>query len=178
MKAVIQRVTEASVTIDGQVVGEIGHGILLLLGVCPQDGEKEAAWLADKVVNLRIFTDNEDKMNLSLMDGLPVHLIWGLQKRAAPLLHRRRPAGDRRPAVSVFCPLHPGRRSTPGGHRPVWGGYEGGPRQRRAGHLDSGHRRNHAEKVTLPRDKIIGRLENSRNGEKANGCLCRRRWNH
>ena len=68
MKAVIQRVTEASVTIDGQVVGEIGHGILLLLGVCPQDGEKEAAWLADKVVNLRIFTDNEDKMNLSLMD--------------------------------------------------------------------------------------------------------------
>ena len=52
MKAVIQRVTEASVTIDGQVVGEIGHGILLLLGVCPQDGEKEAAWLADKVVNL------------------------------------------------------------------------------------------------------------------------------
>ena len=68
MKAVIQRVTEASVTIDGQVVGEIGHGLLLLLGVCPQDGEKEAAWLADKVVNLRIFTDNEDKMNLSLMD--------------------------------------------------------------------------------------------------------------
>ena len=68
MKAVIQRVTEASVTIDGQVVGEIGHGILLLLGVCPQDGEKEAAWLADKVVNLRIFTDSEDKMNLSLMD--------------------------------------------------------------------------------------------------------------
>lgn len=49
-------------------MGEIGHGILLLLGVCPQDGEKEAAWLADKVVNLRIFTDNEDKMNLSLMD--------------------------------------------------------------------------------------------------------------
>lgn len=68
MRAVIQRVTEASVTIDGERVGEIGHGILLLLGVCPQDSEKEAAWLAEKVINLRIFTDSEDKMNLSLMD--------------------------------------------------------------------------------------------------------------
>lgn len=68
MKAVIQRVTEASVTVEGKPVADIGRGILVLLGITHSDGEKNADWIADKVVNLRIFEDDSGKMNLSVMD--------------------------------------------------------------------------------------------------------------
>ena len=68
MRAVIQRVSSASVTVDGQVTGEITKGLLILLGVAPNDGEKECQWLASKLVNLRIFSDLEGKMNDSLLD--------------------------------------------------------------------------------------------------------------
>lgn len=66
MKAVIQRVTTASVLVEGQTVGEIGRGILVLLGVEKGDVEAWADWLAEKIVNLRIFEDEAGKMNLSL----------------------------------------------------------------------------------------------------------------
>ncbi len=68
MKAVIQRVTECTVTVDGQIVGQIGQGFLILLGVEAGDTEKEAQKLAVKAAGLRIFTDENDKMNLSLTD--------------------------------------------------------------------------------------------------------------
>jgi D-tyrosyl-tRNA(Tyr) deacylase len=68
MRAVLQRVAEARVRIDGAVVGEIGRGLLVLLGVAPGDAEEQARWLADKIVGLRIFADAEDKMNLSVAD--------------------------------------------------------------------------------------------------------------
>lgn len=68
MRAVLQRVSRAKVTIDGRVSGEIGTGFLILLGVAPEDTEKEAEYLAKKCVGLRVFTDSEDKMNLSLED--------------------------------------------------------------------------------------------------------------
>ncbi|TGU74292.1 D-tyrosyl-tRNA(Tyr) deacylase [Geomonas terrae] len=68
MKAVIQRVKTASVRVDGKVVGEIDHGILVLLGVEIGDSCKQADWLAEKIVNLRIFTDEQGKMNLALAD--------------------------------------------------------------------------------------------------------------
>lgn len=68
MKAVIQRVKQASVLVDGKVVGEIGHGILVLLGVEIGDGCKQADWMAEKIVNLRIFSDEQGKMNLALPD--------------------------------------------------------------------------------------------------------------
>lgn len=68
MKAVIQRVIQASVTIDGAVVGAIGHGIVLLLGVEKGDAKEDVAWLMHKIVNLRIFEDDFGKMNLSLLD--------------------------------------------------------------------------------------------------------------
>ena len=68
MRVVVQRVTEASVAIDEEVVGEIGRGVLLFVGIAPDDGPEQARWLADKVPNLRIFSDDEDKMNLSLLD--------------------------------------------------------------------------------------------------------------
>ena len=68
MKAVYQRVTRASVTVDGETVGRIDDGILLLVGVCPEDTSAEAALLAQKVANMRVFCDEQDKMNLSVLD--------------------------------------------------------------------------------------------------------------
>ena len=67
MRAVIQRVAHAKVVVDGSVRGEIGQGFLVLLGVGEGDTEKEAKTMAEKVANLRIFTDENDKMNLSLL---------------------------------------------------------------------------------------------------------------
>ncbi|MCX7774368.1 MAG: D-aminoacyl-tRNA deacylase [Clostridia bacterium] len=68
MRAVIQRVKRAEVRVDGQVTGRIGRGILVLLGVGQGDDRKDLEYLAEKIINLRIFEDAEDKMNLSLLD--------------------------------------------------------------------------------------------------------------
>lgn len=68
MRSVIQRVSRAKVTVDGEITGEIGKGILVLLGVANEDSEKEAIYLLDKIINLRIFEDADGKMNLSLAD--------------------------------------------------------------------------------------------------------------
>lgn len=69
MRAVIQRVSSASVTVEGAVVGSIGAGLLVLLGVGQGDTEADADYLAEKIANLRIFEDAEGKMNLSLLDA-------------------------------------------------------------------------------------------------------------
>ena len=66
MRAVLTRVKSASVTIDGQCVGKIGQGFLILLGVGPKDTEKECRYLAEKALGLRIFEDENEKMNLGL----------------------------------------------------------------------------------------------------------------
>lgn len=68
MRAVIQRVKHSRVTVAGEVVGEIGVGLLVLLGVRTGDTEADAQWLADKIVGLRIFEDDQGKMNRSLVD--------------------------------------------------------------------------------------------------------------
>lgn len=68
MKVVIQRVSEASVTIDGKVKSEIKTGYLVLLGICTTDDEKESEWLCKKIVGLRIFNDGEGLMNRSIQD--------------------------------------------------------------------------------------------------------------
>lgn len=68
MKVVLQRVTSASVEVEGKTVGEIGVGLLVLLGVGQGDTEKDCERLAEKIVNLRIFSDENDKINLSLKD--------------------------------------------------------------------------------------------------------------
>ena len=68
MRAVLQRVSRARVTVDGETTGEIGMGILVLLGVGKDDGEADAVHLVDKIVNLRIFDDENGKMNLSVLD--------------------------------------------------------------------------------------------------------------
>lgn len=68
MIAVLQRAARASVRVDGRTVGEIGHGLLILLGVAREDTEREAEMLAAKILRCRIFCDREDRMNLSVSD--------------------------------------------------------------------------------------------------------------
>lgn len=68
MRAVVQRVQRGSVTVEGQTVGSIGRGLVVLLGVAPDDTEKDLHYIVDKVTGLRIFEDGDGKMNLSVAD--------------------------------------------------------------------------------------------------------------
>jgi D-tyrosyl-tRNA(Tyr) deacylase len=66
MKVVVQRVSQARVTIEGDIVGEIGKGLMLLVGIGQEDQEQDVIWMADKLAGLRIFEDEDGKMNLSV----------------------------------------------------------------------------------------------------------------
>ena len=68
MRAVIQRVSRAQVSVDGKVTGEIGHGLAVLLAIHREDTIKDAQWMVDKIIHLRIFEDQQGLMNLSLVD--------------------------------------------------------------------------------------------------------------
>ena len=68
MRAVVQRVSRSSVVVEGETVGAIGAGVMILLGVTHDDGPEQARWLANKIAGLRIFEDDEGKMNRSLLD--------------------------------------------------------------------------------------------------------------
>ena len=68
MRALVQRVSAGSVTVEGQLLAEIGGGLVILLGVGPDDGEQQALYLTEKIANLRIFEDEDGHMNLSLKD--------------------------------------------------------------------------------------------------------------
>lgn len=102
MKAVVTRVTEASVTIDGQVTGEIGQGFLVLLGIGPEDTEAEAVRLADKVCGVRVFEDDAGKMNLNL-DAVGGALLVVSQFTLYADLKSRRPgfSGAAKPALAI-----------------------------------------------------------------------------
>ena len=69
MRAVVQRVSEARVVIDGEVVGQVGHGLLILLGIKFGDSAEDARWLAEKVIGLRIFADEQGKMNRDVTEA-------------------------------------------------------------------------------------------------------------
>lgn len=68
MRIVLQRVSEASVKIDNQIVGEISQGLLLLVGIEHEDEKSDADWLIQKVIGMRVFSDSDDKMNLSIQE--------------------------------------------------------------------------------------------------------------
>ena len=68
VRAVVQRVSEARVEVDERIIGEIGRGLMVLAGCGEGDDEDDARWLADKIANLRIFEDNDGKMNLSVLE--------------------------------------------------------------------------------------------------------------
>lgn len=94
MKAVIQRVSSASVTVADQVVGQIGQGLLVLLGVEKGDGEAPADWLAEKIVSLRLFEDEAGKMNRSLQDSGGAVLAVSQFTLAGNCTKGRRPSFD------------------------------------------------------------------------------------
>ena len=68
MRAVVQKVTHSSVTVDGEITGEIGQGLMVLLGVTHDDTKTDAKYMAEKIANLRIFEDDDEKLNLSVKD--------------------------------------------------------------------------------------------------------------
>lgn len=94
MRALLQRVSRASVEVDGKIVGEIGAGLLIFLGVATGDVEAQAQQLADKVANLRIFPDLEGKMNLSVRDTGGACLIVSQFTLYGDTRRGRRPSFD------------------------------------------------------------------------------------
>ena len=106
MRAIFQRVYEASVEVDGQTVGAIGKGALVLLGVMEGDTEAQAALLAKKIANLRVFTDENDKMNLSLLDIGGGVLAVSNFTLAANCSHGRRPEFMRAARPATAQPLY------------------------------------------------------------------------
>jgi D-tyrosyl-tRNA(Tyr) deacylase len=120
MKAVIQRVIDASVTVDGTLKGAIGAGLLVYLGVAHDDSETDAGWLAEKIINLRIFDDSEGKMNLSLIEIIDqkdgqVKVTHDIQAKNFSRAENYSPIGLL--AVSQFTLLGDARK----GRRPSWG---------------------------------------------------------
>jgi D-tyrosyl-tRNA(Tyr) deacylase len=110
LRIVLQRVSEASVTVGGEAVSEVGHGLLLLVGVAAGDGEAQADWLAEKVAGLRIFNDEEGKMNLSVRDVggavLAVSqftLLADTRKGKRPSFVHAAPPEEAEPLFDYFC---------------------------------------------------------------------------
>lgn len=105
MRAVVQRVERAKVTVGGQVVGEIGHGLAVLLGVKEGDTAQDAASLAEKVANLRIFSDQDGKFNLSLFDVGGSALVVSQFTLYGDARKGRRPSFTRAAPPEVAAPL-------------------------------------------------------------------------
>ena len=107
MRAVLQRVTHASVKVDGETIGEIGNGFLILLGVAEEDNEAAADKMADKICKLRIFQDGDGKTNLSLADVAGELLVVSqftlyAIREIAPALLRREVRKKRTGCMSIL----------------------------------------------------------------------------
>lgn len=106
MRLVVQRVSSASVTVDGEVVGSIAAGMLILLGIAPEDTETDADWLVGKVSRLRIFDDENGVMNLSLLDTGKEALVVSQFTLMASYKKGNRPSYIRAAAPPVAIPLY------------------------------------------------------------------------
>jgi D-tyrosyl-tRNA(Tyr) deacylase len=112
VRAVVQRVSEASVTVDGAVAGAVSHGLCVLLGVGQGDSEEDARWMADKVVDLRIFEDEQGKMNRSVLDvrgavlAISQFTLYGdARKGTRPGFVDAAPPEVAKPLYERFCAL-------------------------------------------------------------------------
>lgn len=112
MRAVLQRVRSGRVSVAGRVIAEIGRGVVILLGVGPQDGEEQAQYLAEKIANLRIFEDDQGKINRSLLevDGAAIvvsqfTLYADTRKGRRPSFTDAAPPEIARPLVERFADL-------------------------------------------------------------------------
>lgn len=105
MRALIQRVSSAAVSVEGKELARIGRGLVILLGVRQGDGEVQAQYLVEKIANLRIFEDAEGKMNLSLLDVDGAALVVSQFTLYADTAKGRRPAFTNAAAPQVAQPL-------------------------------------------------------------------------
>ena len=139
MRALLQRVSRGRVSVSGTAIAEIGAGLVILLGVGPHDGEEQARYLAEKIANLRIFEDDEGKMNRSLLEAggqailvSQFTLYADTRKGRRPSFTDAAPPEIARPLVERFAALlrRPGRTHP---DRRVRRTHARGYRQRRAG---------------------------------------------
>jgi len=112
MRAVVQRVSEASVSVGGKITGQIGAGLCVLVGVGPFDLEEDARWLADKILDLRIFEDQAGKMNRSLVDNggallaISQFTLFGDARQGRrPAFTGAAPPEQAKPLYDRFCAL-------------------------------------------------------------------------
>lgn len=108
MRVVVQRVSEAAVTVDGECVGAIGRGVLLLVGFTEGDTPEAAQWMAEKVVGLRIFPDDDEKLNLSLDEVGGAVLVVSQFTLYGDVQKGRRPSFVRAARPELAIPLYEG----------------------------------------------------------------------
>jgi D-aminoacyl-tRNA deacylase len=106
MRAVLQRVTRAGVRVEGEVVGEIGGGLLVLLGIAQDDTERDVKYLAEKIVQLRIFEDEEGRMNRSVMETGGALLVVSQFTLYGDVRRGRRPSWIEAAGPEVAEPLY------------------------------------------------------------------------
>jgi len=106
MRTVIQRVSEASVTVEGEVIGQISWGLLILLGIEPEDGQEDIDWLCRKIVNMRIFDDENGVMNRSAIDANGGYLVISQFTLHASTRKGNRPSYIRAAKPDIAIPLY------------------------------------------------------------------------